>query len=175
MTKSYFIPSLNDEEGIVTIVSLMVLVILTIAGIAAVTIANNETSIVRNEQIAVDTFYSTETGINDALVNYTDWLTDDFLTESVTVAGDEFDAATTVDDGDPVATIQVRCIEDSQTEVFDGDVGDEIPAMSHTASPPSGSGYSAKYFQIRRYSITSTSTSDGTAVQIGAWKVFNKS
>ena len=43
MTKSRFIAPVDNEEGIVTIVSLMVLVILTIAGIAATMIANNET------------------------------------------------------------------------------------------------------------------------------------
>ena len=102
-------------------------------------------------------------------------MTDDFLSESETAAGDEFDATTTDDDGDPVATIQVRCIEASQTAVFGNDVGDEIPAMSHTGTPPSGSGCSAVYFEIRRYSITATATSDNTVVQTGVWKVFNKS
>ncbi|GAB6909551.1 hypothetical protein DESC_850011 [Desulfosarcina cetonica] len=174
MDRHFFDKHLGNNDGSVTIVSLMVLVILTLAGIAAIAISNNETAIVRNQQMATTTFYNAETGINDARVNYTTWLTNSFLSASETEASGEFDALTTDDEGNPVATIQVRCIENSGSTVFDGDVGDQIPAMSHTASPPSGSGYSAKYFQIRRYSITSTATSDNTVVQVGAWKIFNK-
>lgn len=171
----FFDQHLDNNDGNVTIVSLMVLVVLTLAGIAAIAISNNEATIVRNQQMATTTFYNAETGINDARVNYTEWLTDSFLSAPETEASGEFDAFTTDDEGNPVATIQVRCIESSGSEVFGGDVADQIPAMSYTASPPAGSGYSAKYFQIRRYSITSTSTSDNTVVQVGAWKIFNKS
>ena len=175
MISSPIFKPLANEDGLVTIVALFVMAILTIAGIAAIKISSNETQIVRNEQISTATFYDAESGINDARVNYTKWLTDDFLTASETAASDTFDAFTTDADGDPVAAIQVRCIESSGAQVFSGGVADEIPLMSHTSTPPAGSGYSARYFQIRRYSITATSAADNTVVQTGVWKIFNKS
>ena len=166
---------LDNESGIVTIFALFVLVILTITGIAAIHNSNNETQIVSSEQISSAGFYDAESGVNDARINYVEWLTDDFLNAEITEASDEFDAFSTNTMGNPVATIKVRCIEQTGQSVFDGEVADEIPLMPHTNTPPSGSGYSAKYFQIRRYSITSTATSDDSVVQVGVWKIFNKS
>ena len=42
---------LNNEDGMVLVVTLMVMVMLTISGVAAINITNNETTIVRNEQM----------------------------------------------------------------------------------------------------------------------------
>ena len=169
---------LKDETGIVSVVSLMVLVTLTIAGVVAINIANNETRIVRNEQISTIDFYDAETGINDARINFNNWLTDAFLTDAQTAANITFDTVAEDADGNPMASIQVRCIENNGTggtvsPIF-GDVADEMPAMAHIGLPPAGSGYSLKYFETRRYSITSTSGSGNTIVQAGVWKVFNK-
>jgi hypothetical protein len=49
-----------------------------------------------------------------------------------------------------------------------------LPDQPHVAAPPSGSGFSLKYFEVRRYGITATSAAGNTQVQIGAYKVFNK-
>lgn len=167
--------TLKNEEGMVMIFSLMVLLILTIAGVAAINISNNETTIVRNEQLAASEFYEAETGINDARINYDNWLTDEFLSTSETSANSTFDSISTDDDGDPLATIQARCIEGTATPVFGTDnVADNIPAISHTDTPPDSSGYSVLSFEIRRYSITSTSNDGNTVAQTGVWKVFNK-
>lgn len=164
--------TIGDESGIVTIVVLLVLVTLTIAGISAITISNNETSIVRNEQIWASDFYNAETGVNGARINYDDWLTDTFLTADETAASADFDILD--DDDNTVANIQARCIEKTATPVFGGNVADDIPAISHTSPPPDGSGYSTKYFETRRYSITATCANGTSIVQTGVWKIFNK-
>ena len=78
--------TIDDESGIVTIVGLLVLVTLTIAGIVAINISNNETGIVRNEQIWATDFYNAESGVNDARINFNTWLDDDFLTADETTA-----------------------------------------------------------------------------------------
>jgi len=78
--------TLNNEEGMVMIVTLMVMMMLTISGVVAIDISNNETSIVRNEQFASSEFYNAETGINDARLNFNSWLDNNFLNSSVTTA-----------------------------------------------------------------------------------------
>ena len=168
----------KDETGIVSVVSLMVLVTLTITGVVAINIANNETGIVRNEQISTIDFYDAETGINDARINFNNWLTDDFLTDAQTAANSTFDTIAEDADGNPMASIQVRCIENNGTggtvsPIFN-DVADNMPAMPHIGPPPEGSGFSLRDFETRRYGITSTSGNGNTIVQAGVWKVFNK-
>ncbi len=169
-----FRETIENETGIVSIMTLMIVVALTIGGIVAISIANNEAQIVRNEQISNIDFYQAESGINDARINYINWMDDDFLTTEITSAKQEIDSVATDSNGDPLASMQIRCIESTATPVFSGGVADRIPAMNHIAPPPAGSGYSVKYFETRRYSITATSNNGGTVVQTGVWKVFNK-
>lgn len=176
--------TVNNEDGMVMIFALMVLMILTISGVAAINISNNETTIVRNEQLSSSEFYQAESGINDARINFVDWLTNAFLVLPETVAFATFDSISSDANGNPVATIQVRCIEGTNTPVFDtnistpvidpGSVADVMPTMPHKGNPPVGSGYSIKNFEVRRYSITSTSNAGNTVVQAGVWKTFNK-
>ncbi|BBO74082.1 hypothetical protein DSCW_14990 [Desulfosarcina widdelii] len=169
--------TIGNESGMVSILSLMTLVILTVAGVVAITISNNETGIVRNEQIAAIDFYEAESGLNDARVNYNNWLDNDFLTEAQTAANSTFDTIAEDEHGNPLATVRARCIENNNsgdvTPIFNN-VADEMPAMAHIGNPPEGSGYSLKYFESRRYSLTATSGSGNTIVQAGVWKVFNK-
>lgn len=168
---------IDNESGMISILSLMTLVILTVAGVVAIAISNNETGIVRNEQIAAMDFYEAESGLNDARVNYNNWLTNDFLTQAQTAANSTFGTIAEDDDGNPLATVRARCIENNNsgdvTPIFNN-VADEMPAMAHIGPPPEGSGYSLKYFESRRYSLTATSGSGNTIVQAGVWKVFNK-
>ena len=168
--------TLNNEEGMVMIFTLMVLMILTISGVAAINISNNETSIVRNEQFVSSEFYDAETGINDARINFNNWLDNAFLNTPETSASRTWPSISTDAAGVPLATLQIRCIENNAggvTSIFN-DVADEMPAIPHKASPPEGSGYSVQHFEVRRYSITSTSNTGNTVLQIGVWKVFNK-
>lgn len=180
VTMDFFLieKTLNNEEGMVMIFTLMVLMILTISGVAAINISNNETSIVRNEQFSASEFYNAETGINDARINFNNWLDNAFLNAPETSASRTWNSISTDAAGVPLATLQIRCIENNAagggvTAIFN-DVADEMPAMSHKASPPEGSGYSVQHFEVRRYSITSTSNAGNTVLQTGVWKVFNK-
>lgn len=182
--------TVNNEDGMVMIFAVMVLMILTISGVAAINISNNETTIVRNEQLSSSEFYQAESGINDARINFVDWLTNAFLMAGDTVANATLSSISSDANGNPVANIQVRCIENNApggkvTPIFtdvndpgyvlgDYDVPDQMPAMPHKGNPPVGSGYSIKNFEVRRYSITSTSNAGNIVVQAGVWKTFNK-
>jgi hypothetical protein len=132
--------------------------------------------VVRNEGLMVREFYNAEGGVIDALVNYnngsTNWLTDDFMID------EPEDANNTVisndADGQPVATVEARCITLSASDTALSLQADTLPLQSHIAPPPVGSGYSLKYFEVRRYGITASSTDGNSRIQVGAWKVFNK-
>ena len=76
--------------------------------------------------------------------------------------------------GDPIANIEVRCITATPSNTGLSDEADNLPLQDHIGPPPTGSGYSLKYFEVRRYGITGKSTDGNTTIQVGAWKVFNK-
>jgi len=168
---------IDNENGFVLGASILVSAILVLAGVLAIWTSNTEVKIVRNEGQMVREFYNAEAGVIDALENYntgpTTWLTNDFLTTDPTAAN------TTVlsndENGEAVATVEVRCIEETATPIpapF-SDAANNIPRQPHVGPPPPGSGYSLKYFEVRRYGITATSTNGNTRIQVGAWKVFN--
>jgi hypothetical protein len=74
-----------------------------------------------------------------------------------------------------LARVEVRCIENSGTPIVGlSAAANNLPLQRHIAPPPEGSGYSLKYFEVRRYGITATSATGNTQVQVGAYKVFNK-
>lgn len=173
--KKHLTNTIEKQDGIVSIMTLMIIVILTAMGIMAINVTTSETKIVRNEQFADMDFYQAEAGINDARVNYNNWMDDTFLSQDETTASKDIDSVATDTAGNPLATLQVRCIERTRTPVFNGGVADRIPAMSHIGPPPPESGSGMKGFQARRYSITATSSSGGgTVVQAGVYKEFSK-
>ena len=170
--------TLNNENGFVLGISILISTILLLAGVLAIWTANTEVKIVRNEGQMISEFYSAEAGVIDALENYdsgpTTWLTNDFLTADPTEANNT--VISSEESGDAVATVEVRCIEQTATPIPPpfSDAANNIPRQPHIGAPPAGSGYSLKYFEIRRYSLTATSTNGNTQIQVGAWKVFNK-
>ena len=170
--------TLNNENGFVLGISILISTILLLAGVLAIWTANTEVKIVRNEGQMISEFYSAEAGVIDALENYdsgpTTWLTNDFLSADPTEANNT--VISNEESGDAVATVEVRCIEQTATPIPPpfSDAANNIPRQPHIGAPPAGSGYSLKYFEIRRYSLTATSTNGNTQIQVGAWKVFNK-
>ena len=170
--------TLNNENGFVLGISILISTILLLAGVLAIWTANTEVKIVRNEGQMINEFYSAEAGVIDALENYdsgpTTWLTNDFLTADPTEANNT--VISSEESGDAVATVEVRCIEQTATPIPPpfSDAANNIPRQPHIGAPPAGSGYSLRYFEIRRYSLTATSTNGNTQIQVGAWKVFNK-
>jgi hypothetical protein len=176
MTKGLLKPVCN-ENGFVLGASILVSALLLLAGVLALWTSNTEVQAVRNESQLNQEFYEAEAALVDALENYnsgpTQWLTTDFLTAASTEA--KSTAVFTDENGHPQATVVARDIQDDGT--YDGDPSEpynHLPQQRHIGPPPSGSGYSLKYFEVRRYGITAISSQGNTQVQMGAWKVFNK-
>ncbi len=168
---------IDNENGFVLGASILVSAILVLAGVLAIWTSNTEVKIVRNEGQMIREFYNAEAGVIDALENYksgsTNWMTNDFLTEDRTLA--KKTVMSHDENGDLVARVEVRCIESSGTPVSGlEDDSNNLPLQPHIGPPPTGSGNSLKYFEVRRYGITAFSTNGNTHIQVGAWKVFNK-
>ncbi len=159
--------SVKNERGFALVTALLILAVLTLIGIAATTTSTVELKISGNESQSVNIFYNTEGVLINTLETPTTWLTTDFLTAGETVAS----YAATVDDND----VEIRCIKSTGTPVSGLSGGaNDLPVRLHRDSPPKGSGYSMKYFEVRRYGITTTSLTGKTSIQTGVWKVFNK-
>ena len=169
--------TLGNENGFILGTAILVSAILVLTGVLAIWTSNTELKTVRNETQLTREFYNAEAGVIDVLENYksgsTSWLTNDFLTTDPVNANSIVDSID--EEGTVVATVEVRCIESTATPVSGlSSSANNIPRQAHIGPPPPGSGYSLKYFEVRRYAATATSTNGNTQVQVGAWKVFNK-
>jgi hypothetical protein len=168
---------LGNDKGFALGVSIMISAILLLVGILAIRTSNTETLVVRNEGDLTREFYRAEGAVVDSLENYntgpTFWLTDDFLLDGPLAAAK---IVTSYDQyGVAVATVEARCIEETGTLIPSlSDAANHLPRQRHVGPPPKGSGFSMKYFEVRRYGITATSSTGNTQVQVGAWKAFNK-
>lgn len=169
---------LGNENGFVLGASILISAILLLAGVLALWTSSTEMHVVRNENELTREFYSAEGGVIDAIENYDagamQWLTDAFLLTAQTLAGVARTSANSV--GKNVATVEVRCIHNESTSPVPGlsAAANTVPFQRHISSPPEGSGFSLKYFEVRRYGITATSETGNARVQVGAYKVFNK-
>ena len=167
---------INNEDGFALGAAILVSAILILAGVLSLWTSNTEVQVVRNEGQMVREFYHAEGGVIDALVNYnsgsTNWLTDDFLMADPEAANNT--VVSNDADGQPVATIEAHCVTLTASDTDLSQQADSLPLQSHIAPPPEGSGYSLKYFEVRRYGITANSTDGNSRIQVGAWKVFNK-
>jgi hypothetical protein len=166
----------NNEDGFAMGAAILVSAILILAGVLSLWTSSTELQVVRNEGQMVREFYHAEGGAIDALANYnsgsTNWLTDDFLIADPQAANNT--VVSNDADGQPVASIEARCVTLNASDTALSPQADSLPLQSHIAPPPEGSGYSLKYFEVRRYGITASSTDGNSRIQVGAWKVFNK-
>lgn len=184
---------LFNENGFVLGASILISAILLLAGVLALWTSTTEMYVVRNENDLTREFYFSEAGVIDALENYdvggtarggvgaTQWLTDQFLLDGALAAYHRFFSIDP--NGQIIAEVRVRCITNTAVNI-DFDPGTEstaidaaannLPLQRHISSPPEGSGFSLRYFEVRRYGITATSVTGNTRTQIGAYKVFNK-
>ena len=167
---------MNNEHGFVLGGAILISAILILAGVLALWTSTTEVQVVRNEGLMVREFYDAEGGVIDALANYnngtTDWLTNNFLS---TPQADAFSVIVSNDaQGNPMANIEARCITATASNTGLSAEADHLPLQSHIAPPPTGSGYSLRYFEVRRYGITGKSIDGNSTIQVGAWKVFNK-
>jgi hypothetical protein len=163
----------NNEDGYAMVVTMLLLVLLTVIGIAATNTSNIEVAISGNNKKSVEDFYTAEGALFDKL-EQTDWLTDTFITDGPTVAGWAGDVDFN-NDGTDDAKVEIRCVENTGATILTlGDNANDIPQVAHIGPPPPNSGYSLRYFNIRRYAFTATTLRSPTDVQAGAWKVFNR-
>jgi len=180
---------LTNENGSVIVLALIMLVLLTLLGMAVTRTSSIEVQIASNDQQATDCLYAAESADHYAIELANTWMTDAFLQAADTAAyakSPDMDGDGTPDvnldiDGDgtnDLQTIEIRCIEATGTEISPAgtlsDAANNIPTMQHITVPPIGSGYSLKYFEVRNYGITGTASNGCAQVQVGAFKVFNK-
>ena len=188
---------LANEHGFVLGASILISAILLLAGVLALWTSTTEMHVVRNENDLTREFYTSEGGVIDALENYdtgptaaggvgaTNWLTDQFLLDGPGVAYHRFFSVD--QNGQTVAEVRVRCIRNTPDAIdFNSGRGsaeantaadaaaNDLPLQQHVSAPPEGSGFSLKYFEVRRYGVTATSITGNTRIQVGAFKVFNK-
>ena len=187
---------LKNENGSVIVLALIMLVLLTLLGMAVSRTSSIEVQIASNDQQAVDNLYKAESADHYAIELSRIWLDDTFLQAAEDAAqvkiptlnpdpsdidGDGApDADLDIDgDGTPDIQIEIRCIASFLTPHTGtlSTAANNLPVMQHITVPPIGSGYSLGAYIIRRYGITGT-TLDGAGqalsrVQLGAYKVFN--
>lgn len=158
------------EQGSVLVVSVMILMLLSVIGVAAFKTTNIELYIARNDEIAKENFYTCESGLNQAMALSSDWLngTSALLTSNASHGFFlDLDA-----DGTDETVIGVERITTNSTN------STNLPSLPHISTPPAGSGFGVKHFEVRRFAISvttnSTSGSGQTAIQGGCWKIFQK-
>jgi hypothetical protein len=180
---------LTDENGSVIVLALIMLVLLTLLGMAVTRTSSIEVQIASNDSRAADNLYKAESADHYAIELTSTWMTDAFLTASDTTAyavspdldGDGNPDVNLDIDGDgkdDFQQIEIRCIEGSGTPIYPpgtlSNAANSLPVMQHITIPPVGSGYSLKYFEVRKYGITGTALNGCSQVQLGSYKVFNK-
>jgi hypothetical protein len=187
---------LTNENGSVVVLALIILVLLTLLGMAVSRTSSIEVQIASNDQQAVDNLYKAESADHYAIELSRTWLTNTFLQAAEDVAqviiptlnpdpsdidGDgSADADLDVDgDGTPDIQIEIRCIAAFLTphQGTLSTAANNLPVMQHISVPTVGSGTSLGGYIIRRYGITGTTLGGGgqvlSQVQLGAYKVFN--
>ena len=163
----------RNEDGYALVVTMLLLVLMTAIGIAASHTSDIEVQISGNERNVATNFYTTESALIQTLENTGPWLTIPFVTAAQTAAS--YSGNVDVDgDAVPDALVEIRDVESTGTAIAAlSAFANNVPADNHLGPPPVNSGYSLKYFQIRKYAVSATSTNGNTNVQTGVWKVFN--
>lgn len=177
----------NNEQGYAMVVTMLVLLMMTIIGIAATNTSNIEVQISGNTKRISENFYDAEGGMINTLENTALWLTDSFFLAGETGAfftsNIDYDNADGDNDNDtnPDAFVEIRCI----TTATDGGgdpivisglsaMANDLPVDRHLTPPPTDSGFSVVNFNVRKYGVTSTAVNGGAPLQTGVWKAFNK-
>ncbi|MBW2604474.1 MAG: hypothetical protein JRE28_09200 [Deltaproteobacteria bacterium] len=178
----------TNEKGSVVVLALIMLVLLTLLGMAVTRTSSIEVQIASNDQQAVDCLYAAESADHYAVELINTWMTNNFLMTADTDAWADSpdldgDGNADVDpdiDGDGTADfqIEIRCIEATGTDIDPpgtlSDAANDLPVQQHITIPPIGSGYSIGKFEVRKYGITGTASNGCSVVQMGTYKVFNK-
>ncbi len=179
--------AVNDrpgQAGTIIVVTLLVLAALTVSSLMAVNMAVSDGTVMRNSRTYRCDLYRAETGITVAKAAHTDsWLASDSIlfdlsegSAGVTEEGFSISGL----DGNDLPAMGRYVIARIETVPAAGSLSEKFYPLSHMAPMPSGSGYSAMNFEIRRYGILSTGSSKkdrpdtGVTVEAGLYKVFNR-
>lgn len=164
----------NNENGSVIVLALIMVVLLSLLGMAVSRTSSIDVQVASNETAALQDLYKAESADKYALETTSTWMTDAFLAQTTSGSYGPWD----VDLDNNLtndATVEIRCIELSGTPIAAlSQDANNLPLIRHIGPPPIGSKSSLSKFVIRRYGITSKSLTSNTTVQIGAYKLFNK-
>jgi hypothetical protein len=133
--KTKFKDTINNENGFVIVIALLMLAIVTVIGIAATRTSETELQISGNEKFHKLSFYAAEAA-RGYVVDDPSLYGGDNITEGVSIYFPN--------NADPSATYEL-----DSTQSFKGDV--EYIGFSE---PPRGSGYEAGKFKAHRYQMT---------------------
>ncbi len=133
--KTTFKDPINNENGFVIVIALIMLAIVTVIGIAATRTSETELQISGNEKLHKLSFYAAEAA-RGYVADDTGLYGGDNTTEGVGIYFPN--------NADPSATYDL-----DPTQSFKGDVG-----YTGSSAPPRGSGYEAEKFKAHRYLMT---------------------
>jgi len=157
---------LKNETGSVTILAVVLLVLLTLLGMAAISTSSIETQIAGNEVRHKLAFYAAESA-----AAYVAWSPDLYGPDNITpgdphffpnsTSGASYVQYTTLPNPDPIGA--------AGTQSFNGQV-----TYSGSSSPPRGSGYSAGAFRAHQYQMICNGYSSNNAsetLMIGFFRI----
>ncbi len=133
--KTKFKDTINNENGFVLVIALIMLAIVTVIGIAATRTSETELQISGNEKLHKLSFYAAEAA-RGYVADDTSLYGGDNITEGVGIYFPN--------NADPSAAYDL-----DPTQSFKGDVG-----YTGSSAPPRGSGYEAGKFKAHRYQMT---------------------
>jgi len=183
---------LKNENGSVVVLALIMLVLLTLLGMAVTRTSSIEVQIAANDQQAVDCLYRAESADHYAIERSSIWLNDAFLIAAdnaaqVIIPSTNPDPNDIDGDGTPDVNLDIDGDgnDDFQIEIrriYSGlphggtlsTAANDLPGMQHVDIPPIDSTYGLKSYEIRRYGITGTASNGCSIVQLGTYKAFNK-
>jgi Tfp pilus assembly protein PilX len=175
---------LTNENGSVIVLALIMLVLLTLLGMAVTRTTSIEVQIAANDSRAADNLYKAESADHYAIELINTWMTNTFLTTAAATANavspdldnDGTNETNTDIDGDGISDflMEIRCIEGGNNDIASlSDAANDLPVMQHISIPPVDSKSSLGKYIIRRYGITGTASNGCSVVQVGAYKIFN--
>jgi PilX N-terminal len=169
----------RNEDGYALLATMLLLVLLTVIGVAATHTSHIEAQIAGNEKRISADFNKAEGALIQTLEDYNDWMTIDFLTASDPDEAEWDDKADPLDvdgDGQPDVNVEIRYIKNTSTPV-DGlsDFANTVPVENHIGPPPPVIPPSSmNQFIIRKFAVSVTTIDGGHKLQAGVFRLFNK-
>jgi hypothetical protein len=166
----------ENQEGYALMMTMLLLVLLTLIGIAATHTSNIEEQIASNEKGITVNFNKTESALVRALEDWPTWLTITFLNTDQDSA--EY-GPTDVDidgDGTDDVIVEARFIKDTSGGLDDlSTFANDVPQEKHTGPPPPIIPPSSMtQFIIRKFAVSVTAVDGRSRLQAGGFRIFNK-